>query len=94
MANKIISITIPEADVARVEDGFVYQHGYTDEVQEIDENGDPQMVSNPQTKEDFMKEKIKGFVKESVTAYEATIAANAAKDTAEIAAESEIDIQD
>ncbi len=73
MADLKISLVIPEALVTRVIEGIAYQHGYQDEIEGED---------NPQSKGSFAKEKLLEWAKANVKAWEATQAANTARDAA------------
>ena len=61
----------------RIINGIAGQHGYQDEV-EVDEV----MVPNPETKGEFVKRMVIGWVKENVKAYEVNLASKTARETA------------
>lgn len=64
-------------------DGFVYQHHYQDKVQDKD----GKEIDNPQSKDDFMKEKIAEVIKSNFVAYEANKTTIEARNQAIIDAE-------
>lgn len=76
-----ITISIPASITTRVIDGVSGQYGYQTLI-----NGE----ANPETKTQFATRMARTWVKESVKAYEATLAANNAKNSAIVAAEAEI----
>jgi len=80
----VITITIPAVDEPRVFDGFAAQHKRPDVVPNT--TFDPEVdapslatIPNPQTKEQFLKEKIVEFVKGSVRAEETRLALETAR---------------
>jgi hypothetical protein len=85
-----ISITIPDAQLTRVIDGIAGQHNYQITVPAPNPLDPP--VPNPETKSQFAKRMMIKWAKENVKAWEATLAANAARDTAVSSAESTITI--
>lgn len=81
-----VKITIPDDKVARVRDAICGQFGYAEEL--------PGGTPNPVSKNQFVKNVIKAFIKDAVIKYEAAKAADLAKKAAIAAADSEIDIGD
>ena len=85
-----LKVNIPPPQLTRVLNGFSYQHGYQDQ---IDDPANPgTLIPNPQTKSEFTKDKLKEFVKESVKAYEGSNAGKAARQAAIKNAESNINL--
>lgn len=83
-----ISFTIPDAILARVNDGIAKFHNYQDQ---IPDPGDPaSTIPNPETKAQFNKRMIKETVKNWVVQSETNDGAITARDTAR----TEVDIQD
>lgn len=76
-----LSISIPDDQAARVRNSFCAQYGYQETI-----NGEP----NPETKAQFMKQKIIQFVKESIKAHERQAASETAGQQAAEAVESEV----
>ena len=76
-----ISITVPNAQVNRVQAAFASAYGYETTV-----NGSP----NPETLVQFTQRKIREFIKGVVKGHEAVSAGEAARVAAAAAAESEI----
>lgn len=77
-----------ETEGIRLRDGMVYQHGYKDKItNEIQDDGtliDPNSeegaeIDNPQSKDDFMKDKIFENIKNAARAHEANKAADDAR---------------
>ena len=66
-----ITINVADEHIARVRQAFCAYHGYQDKL--------PDGTDNPETRIQFMKRKIKEYVKNSVTAHEADAAALAAR---------------
>ena len=62
-----IKITIPDNIKHRVFDGVAYQHSYQDRIS----SSDHQIIPNPESKEQFVKNILMKFIKNSVKAYEA-----------------------
>jgi hypothetical protein len=85
-----LSITVPDAIVQRVLNGAAYYNGYQDQVQD----GNGNLVPNPMTKVQFVKNIIKTYIKNCVTAYEATHAAEVARQAATDSAQADIQIGD
>lgn len=69
-----ITLTIPDAVMVRVRDGFCYQQGYQDMIDGIE---------NPETKTKFMKRMLAEHIKQQVKAYEASLSIEAARQEAE-----------
>lgn len=71
-----VTLTLPDAELTRILDGFAAQHKYQDTVPNPDYDPDdpaetdPPTIPNPQNKAQFLKKKIIQFVKESVRAQE------------------------
>ncbi len=71
-----ITFTIPDAEAARILDGFAAHHKYQDDVPNPDfdpddpAETDPPTIPNPQTKVQFLKRKIIEFVQASLKAEE------------------------
>jgi hypothetical protein len=86
----ILSITIPDDITARVISAVAYNNGYSDTVP--DQNGQP--VPNPLSKTQFAKDILKNWIKANVVSYEATKAAEDARQAAEDAGVSDITIGD
>lgn len=84
----LISITIPDAQLTRVVDGIAGQYNYQAMVPGAALSDPP--VTNPETKNAFVKRMMIKWVKESVKAWEATQASNTARDTAITNAETNI----
>lgn len=80
MAN--ITLTIPDAQLARVVSAFSIAYGYQDTIPGATPADPP--VPNPETRAQFMRRHIMEFVRNTVQAVEANVAAEAAR-TAEIA---------
>lgn len=68
-----ISITIPDEYKDRVLDGFSYQFGYQDLIDDL---------PNPETKAKFCKRMLAKVIKDAVKSWEAVQAAEAARETA------------
>lgn len=66
--------SLTNAQKTRLLDGFVYQNGYTDMVE-----GPEGLIANPETKQQAFSRIMTAFVKDSVKAYEASIAADQAR---------------
>jgi hypothetical protein len=84
MAN--ITISIPDAAMQRVEDAFVAQYNYQEVIPEhLGENGEPiPSAPNPETKQQFVKRRLKDHVKDTVALHEGTMASVNASDAARI----------
>lgn len=78
-----LSITIPNEIAVRVNDAIAGMYGYQDTI-----DGEP----NPQTKAQFSKQQVINFLKETVKAYEANLASEAARLAASNTAETEIQL--
>lgn len=63
----------------RIVDGIAYQHGYQDEIEDP-ETGEA--IPNPETKAQFAKRMARQWVKECIIAWEATQAAEQARQDA------------
>lgn len=74
------TFTISAANLTRVVQGVAYQNNYQDFVEDP-ENPD-EMIPNPETKGQFAKRMVKGYIKNCTTAWEA----NQASETARLAA--------
>lgn len=74
----IISATVADAEFQRVVDAFAGAFSYSPTLP----NGDP----NPQTKVQFFRAKVLQLIKDVVVRYEARVAAEDAKATAEASA--------
>ncbi len=85
-----LTITIPNAQLTRVANAVATQHGYQAEVPDPDNPG--QTIPNPQTKADFAREVLMRFLRETVRAHEAAVAAESARQTAITKADSEVTI--
>lgn len=77
------TFTIPDAALTRVVNAFALQHDYQSQVPNpaydpLDEQSE-QFIANPETKAEFMKRKIREFVKNSVSAAETKAALDAAR---------------
>lgn len=81
-------LTIPDAQLTRVVDGIAGQHNYQAMVPAPIPSDPP--VTNPETKNQFAKRMMIKWAKDSVKAWEASQAANTARDTAITNAESTI----
>lgn len=87
MAN--ITITIPDAQLTRVVDGIAGQNNYQATIPDpANPTGPP--IANPETKNQFVKRMMIKWAKESVKAWEATQAANVARDTAATSVETTV----
>jgi nucleoid-associated protein YgaU len=64
----------------RVIEGIAYQHGYQDMIEDPENPG--QMIPNPETKAQFAKRMAQRWVKECIKAWEATQAAEQARQDA------------
>ena len=84
----IITINIPDAIATRVVNGVAYQHGYADTI--INEQGEE--IDNPETKAVYAKRMVIQNIKNAVRAYEATQAAETARQLAISAVNDEITI--
>lgn len=93
-----ISIDVDDATTKRVVDAFTNAYGYQPKVPDpafdpaLPENAGktaPQ-VDNPETAEQFVRRRIRDYVREVVAGYEATKAADKARDTARKKAETEV----
>ena len=78
MADTSFTLTFPSAQATRILNGYVFQNGYQDTI----EDGDGKSTPNPQTKKAFAKEKLVSYIKENVKAYEANADANTARKAA------------
>lgn len=75
-----VTITIPDAQANRVMDAVAGSYGYQ---ATIPDPADPsRQIPNPQGKSAFAKQVVANFLKEVVTAYEANIAADQARQQA------------
>lgn len=83
-----IVLTVPDAQQNRLVNGIAGQYGYQVTVPAPNPLDPP--VPNPETKGQFAKRMMLKWAKDSVKAYEATQAANASRDAAAAAAETEI----
>lgn len=81
-------LTIPDAQLTRVVDGIAGQYNYQTMVPGATPLDPP--VTNPETKNQFAKRMMIKWAKETVKAWEASQAANAARDSAAANAESTI----
>lgn len=64
MATLSLSITVPDAARDAIIDDFCLHHGYKAQIEDAEGN----LIPNPQTKAQFMKSKVIGFIRESVKA--------------------------
>lgn len=76
-----ITLTIPDEVAVRVRNGFCYQQGYQDTI-----NDKP----NPETKTQFMKRMLTEHIKLQVKAYETTLSMETARQEAELSVDSGI----
>ena len=72
----------------RVVEAFAGQHGRPDEI--VDPANPPNKIPNPQSKDDFMREVMIQFIRETVEGYEGESAADAARDVARAKAKNEV----
>lgn len=72
-----LTITVPDAQVARVLAAFKAQYGYSDTVPGPNPGDAP--VPNPESATQFVRRKLREYVIEIVRAHEATAAAEAAR---------------
>lgn len=79
-------LTVPDAIGQRVVDNFALRHGYEDTITDAEGNEAP----NPQSKFDFMGEKVSQFIVDSVTEAEVYKAQQQARESARVKAASEI----
>ncbi len=83
-------ITGPNVAVnMRVTNAFAAMYQRPDDVADPTNPGGP-VISNPQSKENFMREIILNFIVETVEGYEGGVAAKGADDTARVKARNEI----
>lgn len=75
MATIQFSITVPDDKRTMIIDAFCAYHGYTDTI--LDPDGNP--IPNPETQAAFAKRMVIKFIRESVKAGLATLAAEAAR---------------
>jgi hypothetical protein len=85
-----ISFTIPDNIAARVVDAIVYNNGYADQVYDTEGN----QIPNPVSKSQWAKDVLKRWIKGNVVTYESARAADAARQAAIDAANTEIIIGD
>lgn len=83
-----LCVTVPDPVDARVLDGVAGQYKYQATIK--DAGG--ATIPNPETKAQFVKRVIRGFVKQSVVAYEAGVAAETARQNAVDQATSDIEL--
>lgn len=74
-----ITLTVPDAEAIRTLDGFAAHHKYREAIANPDYNPEVDdeslaTIANPETKIQFMKNKLIDFVKESVKAEETRVA--------------------
>jgi len=62
-----------------VMDSVTYYLGYQAKIQSVNEVGEPIEIDNPQTKEDFLKQKIVEYIKSCYRSYKANVLADAAR---------------
>lgn len=74
-----ITITIPNPVLTRVIDGLALGHGWKPFI----DDGNGNIIPNPESKTDYAKRIVKEYVKKSVIRYEAGLAEKAAKIAAE-----------
>lgn len=78
-----LTITIPDAQTARVFDAFAAAYGYQATI-----DGQP----NPQTRAQFARQKVIEFIKNTVKAQEAQAAADSARSAAAANVESQVNL--
>lgn len=83
-----ISVTIPDALLQRVLDGFAGQYGYAATIP--DPNNPSSNIPNPQTKAAFTKQRVLEFIQQVVIAWEAKNAGETARIAAVTKAQNEI----
>lgn len=76
------TITIPDAILDRVIDGYGYHHGYPDEVRSVDEDGQDTKIPNPESKIVFARRLLERHIKRAVASYEARLAEEQAREDA------------
>ena len=64
-----LSFSIPDGMVTRVEDAFAAVYGYQPQI--LDPNNPGATVPNPQTKQQFVRERLRQYTKETVAQHEA-----------------------
>lgn len=74
-----ITITIPDAHLQRILNGFAYQHGYQDEIPAVGANRRDILIPNPETKAQFTRRSLKRLILQSVRVYESEQAAEQAR---------------
>lgn len=87
-----ITITIPDAILPRVLLGFTSVNGYQVNIPDPADPTGQRMIPNPQTRAAFAKAKLIEHIRNDVAAYEAQIAADAARQTALTKADTEVSI--
>lgn len=92
MADTILTIKIPEAQVARVIAAICANHGYQKQVPDPSGALPPTMVPNPQTPIMFARQYMKEHVLHEVRQHEAKVAADSAFNGAASAVNAEITI--
>ena len=83
-----VTITIPDAVLARVLSGFCYQNGYSDTI--VDPNNINSTLPNPVSKATFAKQQLIAHIVNAVRSYEISQAAQAAQQAASAAVDSQI----
>lgn len=83
-----ITLTIPDAQVQRVLNGFALAQGYREFIIQPNQNDFTLLIPNPQTKVQFLKAKLLEYVITNVKQAEGSAAALAAKTAAESSVDS------
>lgn len=84
MATLSFSFETGSIPISRIINGLAFQFGYNDTIPNPDYGvveGAPTTLPNPQTKAQFVKQKIKRFIVDGVHAAEKTLAERAIRDS-------------
>lgn len=74
-----VSFTVPDSKVERLQNGFAKQNDYQEMIQDPDFPAEEILISNPESKGQFLKRKTKEYWKNSVIAAETADAIEAAR---------------
>lgn len=80
MATLAISFTVPDAHATQIRNDFCDYHGYKVNIPDPANPG--QTIPNPQSRTDFIKQKVGEFIKDSVRAFRANADAETARNAA------------